>query len=104
MHLSARRLMITATVTALTLLGTTGCFLPYDPPGAEMTIANETKDRLGIHIGDSEGESNFVRPGETRRFDLTGSAPKCTEWTLRVYTEDGARTASIGPPVCHGDE
>ena len=103
MNPTARRLTTAAAIVATLLLSATSC-LPVDYAGPEMTIVNQTEHRLIIHIGDSERSHRQVGPDEVRRFPLTGTPGDCTEWILRVVTEDGTRTATNPAPQCDGDE
>ena len=102
MNPTTRRPAVVAAIAAALLLSATSC-LPVDHAGAEMTIVNQTDHRLNIHTGDDEFLRSYVQPNGTWRLGLNGDPPDCTEWAVRVITEDGTRSAVTGPPVCHGD-
>jgi hypothetical protein len=102
-HPASRAAHVTLGVT-LGLLVLSGCGLSDlgDHSGPTLSITNATDEPLTI------SETNFtaytVRPGVTLGFALSGHSGDCIEWTLHAVTADGVEAASVGPPLCDGDQ
>ena len=82
----------------MTLLS--GCV--FDPLPARMFVANESDVTLRIVLKGSPRST--LEPGVTTAVPLQGSSDACTEWELQAITANATVVATVGPPVCGGQE
>jgi len=87
-------LLLAATASAQSCSGDTG--------GASLYIHNASDIPLGIAPVD---EPWFTMEATSRRtLSLSYGPDGCTDWQVKALTAEGIIVATIGPPVCDGDQ